>query len=650
MPARFIRALTPIASLLLALAGCAAEGTETGDSGTGMQDGAPSDAGSRDAGADSSTTPDTGTPDPDDAGMEGDSSVPGLQCEACTIDADCGGGSYCVTLPGGGGGSVCLRTCVRDLPSCPPRFDCVDSLIMGREEPVCAPVGERCCVDGDGDDHGTGVGCRGLDCDDTSATVHESASETCNGVDDDCDGTVDEGNPGGGLVCSTGMVGVCASGVTVCDAGVIVCRPDATMLEETCDGVDNDCDANVDEDDMGRALTRPCYDGSAGTEGVGGCSGGIQTCTGGEFRSCVGQTLPGTEVCDGVDNDCDGTADDGDPGAGIACSSSAPGVCRAGTTSCVGGSVQCVSTVAPGTRTETCNGEDDDCDGSTDEDFMVGSSCSDGVGACLRTGTRTCNPGGTGTVCSATPGTPGVETCDGIDNDCDASVDEDDMGRALTRPCYDGPSGTAGIGSCMQGVETCAGGSFGACVGQVLPGTETCNGVDEDCDGIVDDGNPGGGIACTAPQPGICAAGHTRCSGGAIVCVGDITPGSVGEICDYLDNDCDATTDEGFLLGRVCTAGIGECMRSGVTECNGSGSGTQCNAVAGAPATETCDYADNDCDGSSDEGFTYTSDPASPGTPHAIGRPAPRASACAGAGEWWCARATAAAPSARRPS
>ncbi|MBI5516831.1 MAG: M23 family metallopeptidase [Deltaproteobacteria bacterium] len=77
---------------------------------------------------------------------------------------------------------------------------------------------------------------------------------------------------------------------------------------------------------------------------------------------------------------------------------------------------------------------------------------------------------------------PSAETCNGRDDDCDGRVDD-----GLSRSCYAGPAGTAGRGVCRAGTETCAGGRWGACAGQVLPRAEACNRLDDDCDGRVDD-------------------------------------------------------------------------------------------------------------------------------------------------------------------
>jgi len=74
---------------------------------------------------------------------------------------------------------------------------------------------------------------------------------------------------------------------------------------------------------------------------------------------------------------------------------------------------------------EVCDGIDNDCDGVIDNGFDVGQACTAGIGACMASGTKICSSDGSTTVCNATPGTASAEICDGIDNDCDGSVDED---------------------------------------------------------------------------------------------------------------------------------------------------------------------------------------------------------------------------------
>ncbi|MBI2340958.1 MAG: hypothetical protein HYU99_11440 [Deltaproteobacteria bacterium] len=121
--------------------------------------------------------------------------------------------------------------------------------------------------------------------------------------------------------------------------------------------------------------------------------------------------------CDGVDNNCSGTADEGYATTSTTCGA---GACAAtGSKTCVGG-VEGTSCTAGTASTETCDGIDNDCDGSTDEGLDVATTC--GVGACAATGNKTCVGGAE--VDSCTPKTAATETCNGVDDDCDGSADE----------------------------------------------------------------------------------------------------------------------------------------------------------------------------------------------------------------------------------
>ena len=151
---------------------------------------------------------------------------------------------------------------------------------------------------------------------------------------------------------------------------------------------------------------------------------------------------------------------------------------------------------------ERCNNIDDDCDGKKDEGFNLGSSCTVGIGSCQRTGNIVCNSQSTGTQCSAHPGQPVTETCNNIDDDCDGSIDEDNVCvpvcirtiercNGLDDDCdglidEDLGSTTCGIGACQRTVQNCANGIPQTCVPD-LPGQETCNNIDDDCDGLIDE-------------------------------------------------------------------------------------------------------------------------------------------------------------------
>ncbi len=147
------------------------------------------------------------------------------------------------------------------------------------------------------------------------------------------------------------------------------------------------------------------------------------------------EVYPGaTERCDGRDDDCDGQTDE----IGCDCVDDtvepcgpSEGVCEPGTRRCVDGRwTDCEGGVGP--AEELCNGLDDDCDGQTDEDYGVGLRCFAGLGACRREGVMVCSEDGLGIRCDAEPGEPAAqEACDGLDDDCDGLVDE----GCEDRPC-----------------------------------------------------------------------------------------------------------------------------------------------------------------------------------------------------------------------
>src|SRR5690606_19366766 len=220
---------------------------------------------------------------------------------------------------------------------------------------------------------------------------------------------------------------------------------------------------------------------------------------------------PGETVCDGVDDNCDGEIDEGLRNACGTCGTPPADICNGVDDDCDGpideGNV--CTTCLP----ETCNGADDDCDGLVDEGLVR--TCGTDLGDCSA-GTETCVAGVWG-ACTGTGPTPDVG--DGRDNNGDGVID------GITRPCG------SDVGQCRPGVETCSMGPAwdGTCVGAIGPSPEICDGLDNDCNGTPDDGNPGGGGAC-GTGIGDCETGVLTCSGGTLVCIGGIGPSA--ETCD----------------------------------------------------------------------------------------------------------------------
>jgi YD repeat-containing protein len=295
-----------------------------------------------------------------------------------------------------------------------------------------------------------------------SCTVTAEQDTDCNGLDDDCDGEVDEDYVS--TVTSCGVGACVAGGTTLCSVGVVedTCQPGEPGLDDTsCNGVDDDCDGEADEG----------FIGSPTSCGVGACEAtGATSCASGQLLdSCQpGSPASSDATCDGVDEDCDGVVDDDYTPSSTTCG---VGACAAtGTTTCVVGAVlDSCQEGQPAASDLTCDGADDDCDGAADEDYApIATSC--GIGACVSEGATSCASGIVVDGCA--PGTPAISdaTCDGTDDDCDGIADEDfapTCAGTVARTCVSGGfhDVQCSDGDACNGAETCGG--FAEC----QPGT-----------------------------------------------------------------------------------------------------------------------------------------------------------------------------------
>jgi len=455
------------------------------------------------------------------------------------------------------------------------------------------------------------------DCDDLETSVYPGATELCNGVDDDCDGEVDDNAPAaqtwyldndgdgvGGFwltqeACS--MPQGYAGDSSDCDDTNAAIYPQAPEL---CDGDDNDCDGNLGGDEIDD-------DGDGVTE----CS--LDCDDADPLR------FPGSaELCDGIDNDCDATTTavggelDADSDTSLSCEDcddapvTGPGV-------------------YPGAD-EVCDGVDNDCDGTAD----VGAS--DETTWYLDADGDTYGGGWlTQQACSAPTGYvansddcndldptsyPGAdEVCDGVDNDCNTFVDD---GTGATGTVWYADSDADGYGD--QGTMSTACSQPTGYVSNDLDcddgsaatnptSYEICDGVDNNCvDGIdepgaldaddwyVDADGDGYGVVgvsvAACDQPTGYADNFADCDDD-LSTGGNNYPGNA-EICDGEDNNCDDDIDEDFDQDSDGAfdendAGCVATYAASILDCDDGDDDTQ------PGATEVCgDGADQDCDGS----------------------------------------------------
>jgi hypothetical protein len=515
-----------------------------------------------------------------------------------------------------------------------------DFYLVVTVNPSGGSVDENCNVDGDlycnsaRPTVGTPAVCTGGggDCNDADAAIFPGATEKCDNLDNNCSASTDEGcDSDGDGHCDNAMVSVGTP--TVCTSGQADCNDNDKNIypgkAELCDNLDNNCSGASDE---GCDVDNDNYCTSAMTT-----VGAPTTCTGGG-NDCADNNAainPGVvDGCDGIDNNCAAGIDEScrDTDGDGYCNGTA-----AVSAGCPNGGGDCNDSnnqVYPG-RTETCaTTYDDNCNGLTNE--VAATNCvpwyedndTDGYGGplsacqCAQSANYKVTVGGDCNDTDNKVNAGSLEICDGKDNDCVAGADNGcdndadgycDSAMIITSNAQCNNTAKPGAGQTKSGDDcndTLATVNFGA--------AEACDNVDNNCNGVVDDG-------CDDDNDNYCETGKTitgtpaTCSAGGGDCNDDVTsvkPGPVTtENCSTaFDDNCDGGLDGLNAIG--CTKyyfdNDGDGYGTAAFECrcavNGKYNATQSGDCNDNDATqnsvslaEICDGKDNNCNGTIDE-------------------------------------------------
>ena len=518
---------------------------------------------------------------------------------------------------------------------------------------------------------GAGLGCLcanpgnaltvGGDCNDSAAAVHPGAKELCDGYDNDCDGQTDPGftdsNKDGFADCvDPDIDGDGVPNAQDCSPTVASVYPGAP---ESCDGLDNDCNGTIDDAGAtGCTLWFQDADGDSAGTGAGKClcaaTGAFTAASAGDCNDQIAAVHPGAkEVCNDLDDDCNGGTDEGcDDDLDLWCDATmtvigTPLTCSEGKKDCNDNA----QGVNPGAKEICGNGVDDNCDGLTDTGvdqtgcvvYYVDSDA-DGFGdksqsscLCAPSALYSTSVAGDCNDQDAAVNAKSLETCNGKDDDCNGVIDDQAQDCKVYYQDADADTyGVTGDSKCLcakaDGYTALLTGDCNDAASAIHPkATEVCDTVDNDCDGLTDPVNSEG---CTNMYKDADGDGYgsfqvsSKClcaEGGGYVSTGgdcddadkDVHPGAT-EACNGKDDNCDLVIDPKNAAG--CTTyyvdGDGDTYGASTSQCtckaeqaftatvSGDCDDTQASAHPGA--TEVCDGLDNNCNALTDEGLTST--------------------------------------------